>query len=55
MRTTCLALLIVTARSGGDAKKDAASPHDAPALIACTPRSGTNITLRPLPSVSDAA
>ena len=64
MRTTSLALLFAAACSGGsDVKKDAPGPrdtmqmleHDTPPLIACTPISGTNITLRPLESVSGVA
>ncbi len=57
MRRTSLALLLLATACGDDssARHDAAPPFDAPPLIACTPRSGTNITLRELPRVSDAA
>jgi len=48
-------LVLLGACSGGGGKPDAAAPFDAPPLIACTPRNGTNVTLRQLPSVSDAA
>ncbi len=66
MRTTSLALLLLATACGDDAaatKKDASLPRDtmaqptadAPPLVACTPRSGTAITLRQLESVSGAA
>lgn len=65
MRTTSLAVVLVAAACGGsnDAKKDAPGPrdtmqvleHDTPPLIGCTPTAGTNISLRPLESVSGVA
>lgn len=55
-------LVLAACGSGGDAKRDAAGPRDtggatadAPPLVACTPRTGTTVSVRQIGRVSDAA
>jgi glucose/arabinose dehydrogenase len=67
MRNTAWVLVFAAAcgnGGGGTTKKDAATTvqedapqplHDAPALITCTPVSGTNVTVRPIGQVSGSA
>jgi glucose/arabinose dehydrogenase len=61
MRNTALILAVAACGSGGSEKKDAAvgpleaAVHDAPALMACTPRAGSIVSVRPIGQVSGGA